>query len=210
MKVLFVSNYLYLDGPPIALSRLVRELKASTDLEISVFSYLDGPVRAWYESIGIRPAIQNLFDQTVDNVAQMVKLIKKEKPDLVVSNMLDSINACFAANICKTPNIFYVHEDWPEVNLSTLHLFAFKVADQIVFPTKYQSGVYHPVLEGVPVKTINYGLTFSEFSPGSITESREEIGQAFSLPAGKKIVSIFGIVCPGNVRTCSFLPPVRS
>ena len=195
MKVLFVSNYLYLDGPPIALYRLIKEFKKNNSFEISVLSFLDGPLRKWYEKLGINPIVGNYYDPTVGNIKALVTLIKKEKPDLVFANMMDTVNVILAANICKVPSIFYVHEDWAAINLSTYHLFAFKMADLVVFPSSYLRKVYAPILANVPTKVINNGLDFDEFSPSFTNKSPEEMKARLNLPLGKKIVSLVGIVC---------------
>ncbi|OGC12991.1 hypothetical protein A3J90_00515 [candidate division WOR-1 bacterium RIFOXYC2_FULL_37_10] len=195
MKILFISNYLYLDGPPIALFRIVRELAKISGLEIAVLSYLDGSIKKWYENIGISPIIANCYEPIIENINSLVKTIKEEKPDLVVSNMLDTINGCFAANICNLPSVLYVHEDWPAINFSTLHLFAYKLSDLIVFPSKYQLDVYKPLLDGVKTKVITNGIPLSEFSAASIKQSKEEIKNKYKLPLDKKIVSTIGLVC---------------
>lgn len=195
MKVLFISNFFYRFGPPIALFRLVRELKKEDKINISILSFLDGPLKKWYEQIGISPMIKNLYSINLQNIKELSKIIKEEKADLVLSNTLDALNGCFAAHLCQKPGILYVHEDWPQINFSTLHLFAFKLSDLIIFSSKYQESVYQPILEGVPTQIIKNGIPFDKFNPQAIQETRENIKDLNNIPRDKKIVSIIGTVC---------------
>jgi len=195
MKVLFISNFLYRFGPPITLFRIIQELKRHNQVKISVFSFLDGPVRKWYENLGLSLTIKNLYENKPENIFELARVIKREKPDLVFTNTLDSINACFAASFCKIPCLLYVYEDWPQINTSLLHLFAFKLADLVVFTNRYQAEVYSPLLEGVPFTIVKEGIPFEEFNPQALPETEEEIKASLGLPPNKKVVSIIGTVC---------------
>jgi|GEM_PF-4786644 len=187
MKILLISNFFYRFGPPIALFRLAKELKNQKGVEVSVLSFLDGPMRKKYEGIGIDPIIENLYEVDVKNIKKLAGIIKKEKADLVITNTLDAINGCFAAHLAKVPGMLYVHEDWPQINLSTLHLFAFKVSDMILLSSKYQRSIYEPLLEDVPTAILSPGVPFDTFHPG--------VKPMSGLPSDKKIVSIVGTVC---------------
>lgn len=194
MKVLFVSNLLYRYGPPITLFRLIEQLQ-DEDLNLALLSYLDGPMRKDFEVLGLRPEIGNFYDVNIENIRRMTEIIKRQKADRVVVNTVDCLNACFAAHLCKVPYILYVHADNPVINTSLLHLFAFKLADKIIFSSEYQKLVYAPLLGTRPSTVLPNGIPFNRFNPQFIRESREEILVSNNLPKDKKVVSIIGTVC---------------
>lgn len=183
MKILFISHHLYYSGGPISLFRFIKELKKETDLQISVLAFLDGPLRKKYENIGLTPIIEDLYDVNLGNIKKLQEIIKKEKADVVLSNTLDSINGCLAAHLSQKPGVLFVTQDWPQVNTSLLHLFAFKLSDLVLFSSKYQLSVYAPLLDGVRTQIIGNALPLDEFNPKS------------RLPADKKVVAIIGSVC---------------
>lgn len=192
MKVLFVSNLLYRYGPPITLFRLIHELN---DTNMALLSYLDGPMKKDFEVIGIHPIINNLYDVNIENIKAIMNIIKEEKVDLVVTNTVDCINATFAAHLSKVPQVLYVHADYPQINTSLLHMFAFKLSDLIIFSSEYQRNVYYPILGKTPIALLRNGIPFNKFNAQFIPESREEILVSNNLPKNKKVVSIIGTVC---------------
>src|SRR3989339_561936 len=195
MKILFVSHYLRLDGAPIALFELIKELTSTKNIDISVLSFFDGPLKSWYERIKIYPTIKNYHETNRENIKNLSNYIKKEKFDIIVANTLDTINLCYAANIVKKPVILSAHEDWPQVNFSTLHLFAFKVSDLILFYSSSQQKTYKPILNGIKNNVVTNGISFEKFALKVTDEDTEKIKLKNNLPTDKKIISIVGTIC---------------
>lgn len=124
-KVLFVAHSGFQGGAELCLDTLLKNLEPGK-YDVSVLFPWDGPMvesaRAAGFSVAVRPLnwwmcwgfswwyFKTLLLRTAWNVAQLARLIRRERFDLVYSNTAVIFEAALAARIVSVPHVWHVHE----------------------------------------------------------------------------------------------------
>ncbi|UUX48402.1 glycosyltransferase family 4 protein [Nisaea acidiphila] len=163
LKILACCHRLDYSGAPLLLFRLMKALASRHDITILGPDVSDEEtvLEKDYAALGI-PVVKSAY---------------LSKFDLLVGNTLLS-NSHVVNAAGKVPTVFWVHE--PADGLSGIKRgridpTAFKLADQVVFPTAWQANtLYGPYVQGREVEIVPYGI-----EPRAVPRSKP-----YSLPEG--------------------------
>jgi glycosyltransferase involved in cell wall biosynthesis len=119
IKTLMCSHNLNHEGAPYSQFEMTIGLKEKGVIEPVVFSPLDGPLRALYESHGIKVIINEQFGCILESggfrnrVEAFAAFIKDLGVELVYANTLINFHVIAAANHVGTPSIWNIRESEP-------------------------------------------------------------------------------------------------
>ena len=214
LKAAFFTHNLNFEGAPNIMMAVMRGLTQLGNIDPIIVSPCDGPVRNLLEGNGYKIRIikvrqeENILlgwsspEEIEYAIKQVQDFLDEEKPDVVISNVLNTFFVIEAANRCHIPSLWWIHESYDRKllvnNLQSVALSyaekAFSDANEIIFVSKDTSNLYssYNSLHNFNVihNSLNYQLISNKITPGSKIEARKalEVGD-------KKVIVCVGTVC---------------
>lgn len=213
LKCAFYTHNLNLEGAPKVILNLAIELQHLGAINSLVFSPVSGPAEEHLHKSAIPFEIiqpkgcDSILSGWADiesfnaTIEQTVEVIKLEKPDIVVANVLNSFFVIEAAYRAGIPCIWIIHESYHRdllvraIDSKAFPVFeqAFAKANAVVFVSEETSQLYKHYDQILNLTVIRNALSkaFIDTLPGSKSVARHELG----IPPDKRVIVSIGTVC---------------
>jgi O-antigen biosynthesis protein len=215
LKVIFFTHNLNYEGAPNILFEVAKGLKSKGVIESVIASPCGGPQYEQLIESGMQVDIINVRKEgnilsdwmSEDDIEQAVRILsayfQKEKPDVVVTNVINTFFAVEAAKRLNIPTVWWIHESYDATamlkNLQPLSLpraeKAFKDAGSVLFVSQDTSNLYSRYNDGFQFKVIYNSLDAKKISISVTEEAKRLARKRLNVINGKKVIISVGTVC---------------
>ncbi len=212
-RVLVFTHALTLGGGQLWLLELLRQAQEVSDLDFSVVSETDGPLRGRLESMGIEvhvttmPATHDaqLYESRCEELAL---LIAGNDAGVVFVNTLGIFGAVDAASRSGVPCVWAIHESFPPAVFRRVawgaervhpHVrdrfeHAFASARALVFEARQTADLFAHLSAPEQCFVVDYGVDMQAVERFRATARRDELRAAAGIPEGSTVVLMLGTV----------------
>lgn len=215
LKVVFFSHNLNMEGAPNILMSVARGVKALGKIEPVIVAPCDGPARKVLEAEGIAVKIVTLRDEENILLAWMsrkelekavdmcVDFLEAEKPDVVVTNVLNTFFMVEAAHRLALPSIWWLHESYDQaLMLRNLHYTAmpmcegaFAKATRVLFVSKDTASIYSRYNTNLNFSVIHNSLAADSYNVVGDDKARKGARKELNVKESQKVLVSVGTVC---------------
>lgn len=215
LKVVFFSHNLNMEGAPNILMAVARGVKASGRITPVIVAPCDGPARKILEAEGITVKIVKLRDEENILLAWLslrelekavdtcVAFLAAEKPDVVVTNVLNTFFMVEAAHRLSLPSIWWLHESYDQaLMLRNLHYAAmpmcegaFAKATQVLFVSKDTASIYSRYNTNLNFSVIHNSLSAESINVVADDEARKGARKELGVKENQNVLISVGTVC---------------
>ena len=234
LRVFFFSHNLNHEGAPKILAFVARSLKNRGTVQPVVISFCDGPLRVELEEAGVEVQILKVREEEnillrwadreeLENATEMVAaLLRRETPDVVVSNVLNTFFVVDAAHKVAIPSVWWIHESYDRSlmarNIPALALprceAAFEKASSVLFVSRDTAALYARYNTRQNFKVIHNSIDTAAIRELVTPEHRSAARCALGIDANRKVIVSVGTVCERKdqrtlVEACRLLAQAR-
>ncbi len=211
-RVLVVTHNLNFEGAPIFIFELARYLAEQPGVEVTVVSPQEGPLRARFESAGLKVAVWDVSPltgaKTPDAFAAALKPFALAHPcadaDVIVANtMLTYWAVHLAAHLGKT-SALYLHESntvkrfFAPILPAAMHAVvedAFRVATRVVFTAKATRDIHEEFNVNDNFRTLASWVDFPRIENFAAANDRAALRRKHGLDPDAVLIVNIGSVC---------------
>jgi O-antigen biosynthesis protein len=215
LRVFLFSHNLNVEGATLVLSSLARSLQQRGKLQVCMVSFVDGPLRKALELSGVSCRILNLPGAKdllkgwlspaflKKDIQAVSAFLKKEKPEVVVANILNSFFVINAAAGLRIPSLWLIHEAYtralmlrytPQFALS-MYEKAFSEANRVVFVSRETSELYRRYDLQRNFVVMHNSVDNSAADRLMATADPEQVRKDLGISKEKKLILNVGTLC---------------
>lgn len=209
--IVFATHNLNLEGAPLHLFELIKELKAKDPSnKIIVLSPAEGVLREAYEQLGVE-VITIAFNINVSlnkkdyqkGIDEIQKIIEKENVNLIYANTLEMFYMIDVASKMNIPSIWNIHESVDYENyfkgiepfVKARYLQCFISANKVIFVCQSTLQLYEKMNVANNFEYIYIGIDKKAMDAYKNKISKETARKKLQVEEDKKVVTIVGTVC---------------
>lgn len=210
IKVLFITHNLNCEGAPLSLFSIAIGLDKNS-YEIIVFSPMDGVLKDAYKKEGIEVMINPVNTGLIrvadleKQIGTLVESVSMCGIDLIFCNTLDTFYGMYISKITGIPSVWciresvdvrkYFREHCRNKSLVRFAMESLKQPTQLVFVAHATAQLFGE-MNDPRFRVIYNGLDLDGIENYKSKYTKEQIRNKFSIPHGRKIITIIGMTIP--------------
>lgn len=207
----FCTHNLNLEGAPLHLYEIIKELKEERDRgQVVVISQADGPLKEEYEKLNVKVYVVGFNIHLslhkadyIKGIEEIIEIVKREHVGLIYANTLEMFYMVSIAKQMGLPALWNIHESVDYKNyfkgadpyVTNKYMNAFIYAKKVIFVCQSTLEMYQEMNRVNNFDYIYNGIDSKEIELYKEKVTKEEARRLVGSKEHTKVITVIGTVC---------------